>query len=198
MVHGTAQADEPEPAGTPAAFLHMRAAARRYLLEPGTFRKQATLYLTYADRTPERQAQVQSGFRQIIAWRGFHPDAPFRDLGVGGFYALLWLLHFQVVKQTAQPVDPNCFLDIVDVLHEELDLALTLYNVTPRALAPKGQGSYRGPGPTTRPPVPAPHPLSALGSIRALALATCPRDVPGVTVAPSACPSAKPTTIHEG
>jgi hypothetical protein len=133
MLQDDVQADEAEPLDTPAAFLYMRETAKRHLADPESFPNRVAMDLMLADRTPERVSLVQFGLCQIVAWRGFHPNRPFRGLGVGGLYALLWLLRFAVVRQTGQPVEPRHFLDTVDVRHRELGLDVTLYNLAPRA-----------------------------------------------------------------
>ena len=135
MLQDSALNDRTEPADIPAAFRHMRVMAERYLHEPSTFRQKADLELAPADRTSERLARVEAGFRQILDGRGLSPDSPFRDLGVGSFYALLQALHFRVLRQTAQPVEPCFFLDTMEVRHESLGLGVTLYNLAPRATA---------------------------------------------------------------
>lgn len=141
MVHDSVHSDEGEPVDTPAAFLHMRAMAKRYLHDPGTFLKRAALDMTLTDQSPGRLALLEAGFRQIVEWRGFSPDKPFRGLSVDGFYAMLQALDFRVVRQTAQPVDPCFFVDATDVEHESLGLDVTLYNLASGACASEVRGA---------------------------------------------------------
>ena len=121
----------PPPPGltVPPVFFYIHFKAFLFLeLGPDLYRKHDAFNLPPDYWAEEKLAAVTCGCRQISEWRGLSPDRPLEDIGIGGFYALLHLLHFELVSQALIDSDPVTMLDMMIMRHVVNAREITLYN----------------------------------------------------------------------
>ncbi|HNW77101.1 MAG TPA: hypothetical protein PKJ28_09475 [Bacteroidales bacterium] len=69
-----------------------------------------------------------SGCDQVIRYRGLTPDTPFEGLGIGGFYRLMNMFHYEKVKQTIAANEEDHFLDKILFRHVVSGHEMVLFN----------------------------------------------------------------------
>lgn len=114
----------------PAGWSYIVSKAHLYLqIGPDRYRKADALGMPSADWDDDDLAAIESCFRQITEGRGYSKDNPVEGVGIGGFYAALYTLHFRLAEQRATLVDDSqAFIDEMVFEHLTKDLTLTLYN----------------------------------------------------------------------
>ena len=121
----------------PSEFAYLLAKAQRYLkIGPDRYRRADAFNLPSQNLSPKTLDLVTLGMRQICQFLGYHEDRPFKDLGVGGFYALLETLHFGVVRQSARMAPDGSILDKMEMRHQVTNEEITLYNLVPPYVPP--------------------------------------------------------------
>lgn len=115
----------------PKYYLYIRAKAEKYLaIGPDAYRGDDFFHMPPASWEADLLAKVDAGFRQILSWRGITHEKPLVDLGIDGFYAMMAVVHFQVVWQSAMPLsDRSGFLDCMHMRHRVHAAEITLYNL---------------------------------------------------------------------
>jgi len=67
--------------------------------------------------TKEMLIQYIMGCKQVIEYKGMTPETAFEGLGIPGFYRLMELFHYEVVKQQIARIEPG--IGILDEMHME-------------------------------------------------------------------------------
>ncbi len=118
------------PEEVPSEFVYLLTKAELYVkIGPDRYRKTDAGKMPPQDWSPEELRAVQTGMEQICQFRGWARDRPFEDLGVGGFYALLATLHFELEQQQALAVDESTFVDEMHMRHRMTGQTVVLYNL---------------------------------------------------------------------
>ena len=80
-------------------------------------------------------AAIQRGCEQLIECKGLQAEAPLKDLGVGGFYALMALFHFKMKGRTTDHGHRHDgqygALDTITFEHAVSGMTATLINFCP-------------------------------------------------------------------
>jgi hypothetical protein len=71
---------------------------------------------------------LESGCRQVLAFKGLTPETAFEGLGICGFNRLIWLFHFGLEMQSANPLPGGGFIDRMNLKHTMNDMKMILYN----------------------------------------------------------------------
>lgn len=103
------------------AQIYMRRGVERY-------RKGDSLGMPDITWEDDCLAAIERGMNQILQGLGSSPDRPLTGIGIGGFYALIQTLHFQVKSQLAMPQEEGGFLDEMQLEHCMTGQSLILYN----------------------------------------------------------------------
>jgi hypothetical protein len=125
-------AEAPSPPANldvPEVFFYLHYKAFLYLRTgPAAYRE--TDYFGYppAHWSKTKLDAVASGCEQILQFRGLRPDRPLEGIGIGGFYALLALFHFERVAQAASDAGPGMMLDRMQMKHGVDGREIVLYN----------------------------------------------------------------------
>lgn len=114
----------------PAGWSYIVTKAHIYLqLGPERYRKADALSMPSAVWDEDDFAEIESCFRQFTEGRGYNKDNPVEGVGIGGFYAALYTLHFRLAEQRTTLVDDSqAFIDEMVFEHLTNDRTLTLYN----------------------------------------------------------------------
>jgi len=111
-------------------YEYIRTKAKRYIdIGFNEYRKADAFNQPSCTMTKERLLQLIRGCKQVIGYRGQTPETAFKGLEIQGFYQLMELLHFQVIKQRIEKMKSKG--DIVDELHIEHIMSgqkMKLYN----------------------------------------------------------------------
>jgi hypothetical protein len=125
--------------GYAAAYIHYKAFV--YLsYGPAAYREADTLGRPPENWEDAKLEELRLGCEQLVAWRGFHPEMPLEGIGIGGFYRLLEVFHFELAQQAAMPGPDGMILDRMMMRHAIDGREVTLYNLVPNPLAPKPPG----------------------------------------------------------
>ena len=134
----------PPPVGldVPDRFHYLHFKAFVYLLlGPETYRSHDALGIPPTEWPALTLDVVQRGCEQLVRWRGPTPTEPVEGIGVGGYYALLRLLHCAATRvQTLASAQSDCLLDQMRARHDVDGDEITLYNLVEVRSAQKKGG----------------------------------------------------------
>jgi len=112
-------------------YVYIYTKAYLYLqMGPDVYRKQDPFKLPAVDSDPEDLAAIESGCRQILDGDGFSAERPLKRIGISGFYRLLELFHFSMVRQSigGKASSGKGFVDKMLMRHVMDERLINLYN----------------------------------------------------------------------
>ena len=92
------------------------------------YRKQDALKKPDCRMTKEIQDLLISGCNQVIGYKGMTPETPFEGLGIPGFYLLMEMFHFKVVRQRIAKIENGFFIDEMHMKHIVTGQLMILFN----------------------------------------------------------------------
>lgn len=124
------QAPPPHGLDVPAAFRYIHYKSFGYLqLGPAVYREGDAFGMPPAEWPELTLDAVRVGCEQILAWRGLSPDSPLEGVGIGGFYSLLRMFHFERAEQTLVGSRGDLMLDEMRMKHGVDGREITLFNL---------------------------------------------------------------------
>lgn len=116
----------------PPKAAYIKYKANNYLkVGPARYRKRDALGEPSAGVEPEVLEAVRFGFEQIVNGAGFTEERPLRDVGISGLYALMRIVHFEVVSQSMTFLSEKEMLDRMEFRHVMDGDVVTVFNVVP-------------------------------------------------------------------
>jgi hypothetical protein len=108
-------------------YIHTKAI--NYLeLGPEKYRKGDAFRQPGEDLSINDLNTLQSGCKQILLNKGLTPETALEGLGIRGFYLLMQLLHFRVVKQMIKSIEADFILDKMEMIHMVTGQRINLFN----------------------------------------------------------------------
>lgn len=129
----------PPPPGVEESAVagYVRYKAFVYLaIGPDAYRKGDYFNLPPESWSADLLDAIRRGCQQLLDWRGFAPDRPLEGLGIGPFYRLLELFHFERVSQELlDGGGPGQILDRMRMRHVVKGEEIVLYNLVKSPIA---------------------------------------------------------------
>jgi hypothetical protein len=112
-------------------YVYIYSKAYLYLqMGPDVYRRQDYFKLPAVDSDPDDLSAIESGCRQILAGDGFSAERPLKGIGISGFYRLLELFHFSMVRQSigGKASSGKGFVDKMLMRHVVDERLINLFN----------------------------------------------------------------------
>lgn len=112
-------------------YEYIRTKAKKYLdIGFEKYRKQDAFSMPPDTMIKESLIIYARGCKQVVDYKGLTPETPFEGLRIPGFYQLMELFHFKVVKkQIAKMMPGNGILDEMHMEHTVTGRKMKLYNL---------------------------------------------------------------------
>ena len=128
--------ETPVPDDAPALWVYMIAKIDRYFsLGADKYRKLDALQMPDAAWDEDTLKEVLGCFQQFAAGKGYRDDRPTENVSIGGFYAAMKTLHFNLVQQKAtlpkkdkRHIGQLAFVDKMLFKHVMTEQSLWLFN----------------------------------------------------------------------
>jgi len=122
----------PPPAGIepPDHFGYIHFKAYNYVkIGPEAYSDQDAFGMPPKGAPPHLLALIELGCRQIVDWKGISSDRPLQGLGISGFYRMIEVFHFEMVRQSATFGDDGSVMDKITIKHSVTGEEITLFNL---------------------------------------------------------------------
>lgn len=136
------EGEEAIPDDTPPAFIGLRTKAQMYLERgPAGYRARDAFQMPRVE-SPRGLRKIRSGMEQIVLFRGYSLEKPFRGIGIEGFYALMQTLHLELERQKTVSIRASLLVDEMRMKHRVTGRGITLFNAVRRPVpGRKSRGS---------------------------------------------------------
>jgi hypothetical protein len=94
------------------------------------YRKHDAFGMPLVSWDPETLQEIESCFEQFLQGKGYQENHPVEGISIGGFYAALTTLHFEMVEQSAVQRG-EYFIDAILFAHRVEGNTLELFNKVP-------------------------------------------------------------------
>lgn len=119
----------PDGIEIPNQFIYIRNKAFRYLAHGADkYRQQDALRLPPAEWPSDKLESLKRGCVQLVQWWGCSPELPLENIGIRGFYALMHMFHFKLMKQSIFSSGNGTITDKMEMVHIVTGEDVTLYN----------------------------------------------------------------------
>ena len=112
-------------------YEYMRTKAQKYIdVGFAEYRKLDAFNQPGEQMTKEVLVTYVRGCKQVIEYKGLTPETAFEGLGIPGFYKLMELFHYKVVKQRIAKMNHGAgILDEMHMKHRVTGQKMKLYNM---------------------------------------------------------------------
>ena len=112
-----------------AKFPYVMTKANSFLEDgPEKYRLNDAFGLPSDQSTKEDLESIKIGCEQIMDGKGFLPEWPFTNLGVGGFYELFKMFHFKSIKRKTKRLGIGKMIDEITFEHIVDGSQVTYFN----------------------------------------------------------------------
>lgn len=121
----------PIPENAPPLWPYILAKAYLYLkIGPDIYRKNDAFDMPLVEWDTEDLREIQSCFEQFLSGKGYKVTNPVENVSIGGFYAAMTTLHFEMQMQTAH-MDEKYVIDEILFEHIMQKGTIELFNKVP-------------------------------------------------------------------